>query len=80
MFNEDRPRAGGPLRGDRQSSTPLRRFVSYRALPDFPLIVAVSDLTVDRARALPSGAPPSTASPRLIFTLFVVILAWCDPV
>ena len=50
----------------------LRRFVSYRALPEFPLIVAVSDLT-STALAPYRGAQPSIASPRLIFTLFVAI-------
>ena len=40
-----------------------RRFVSYRALPDFPLVVAVSDLT-SSSLAPSGGAPPSSVSPR----------------
>ena len=41
----------------------LRRFASYRALPDFPLIVAVSDLT-SSALAPFGGARPNIGSPR----------------
>jgi PAS domain S-box-containing protein len=49
-----------------------RRFVSYRALPDFPLVVAVSDLTSSALAPYRRRAAEFRIS-ALIFTLFVAI-------
>ena len=50
----------------------LRRFVSYRALPDFPLVVAVSDLTSSALAPYRRRAAEFRLS-ALIFTLFVAL-------
>jgi len=50
----------------------LRRFASYRALPDFPLIVAVSDLTSTALAPYRHRAAGYRAS-AAIYTLFVAI-------
>jgi nitrogen-specific signal transduction histidine kinase/ActR/RegA family two-component response regulator len=50
----------------------LNRFVSYRALPDLPLIVAVSDLTSSALAPFRRRAAEFRLS-ALIFTLFVAI-------
>ncbi len=50
----------------------LRRFVSYRALPDFPLIVAVSSLTSTALAPYRHRAAGYRLS-AMVFTLFVAI-------
>ena len=50
----------------------LRRFVSYRALPDFPLIVAVSNLTSTALAPFKRRAAEYRLT-ALVFTLFVAI-------
>ena len=49
-----------------------RRFVSFRALPDFPLIVAVSDLTASSLAPFRRRAAEYRIS-AVIFTLFVAL-------
>ncbi|MHB8836047.1 MAG: hybrid sensor histidine kinase/response regulator [Candidatus Methylomirabilia bacterium] len=50
----------------------LRRFASYRALPDFPLVVAVSDLTSSALAPYLRRRAEDVRS-TLIFTLFVAL-------
>ena len=50
----------------------LRRFVSYRALPDYPLVVAVSDLTSSSLAPYRRRAAEYRLA-AMIFTLFVAI-------